>query len=163
MWDFLEKMDKNLLYDYVGTLTGKIRRLRIEEKTDNSFEEQYRQDEKIKNRAYYLIWFVYYYVLECKTLEQALGYADEDTLKTFHLNNFFNKKQPAIYLGIDKDICLWYITDITIVLEILYNRYGFFEQLDCFIRHTNKNRQKKCIEAKERYLKIYKKKEETKC
>jgi hypothetical protein len=67
---------------------------------------------------------------------------------------FFSNSQPAIYLGIDSEIRLWYTSDIVIVLEILYNRYGFFEQIDCFIKHTAKYRRRKAIEAKERYLEM---------
>ena len=42
-------------------------------------------------------------------------------------------------------------SDMSIILEILYKRLGFWEQLDCFIEHTKGCRRTRCIEVKEKY------------
>lgn len=147
MWDFLDKENYNLLYTYADVLIGKKKNL-----------VWYSKDkEDVKNNAYYLIWFVYFYVLNCKTLEQALAQKEHGAIfKKYHLSPFLNN--CVLYVGGGERTQPFYLeTDIPIILEILYNRYDYLEQLVCFSNHTVKMRRKKCLETIELYKQYYNK------
>lgn len=158
MWEYLDVMDKNLLYIYARVLAGEGSCLRL---THNANSDEVTttaaQDEEIRKKFYYLIWFVFRYVLGCETLEQALAYSNdeyEQLLEKFALDRLFSerkKDERRLYIGVNKDVSFYRIDDMRIILEILYNRYNLWEQLDCFIRNTKNMRQKRCIEAKARY------------
>lgn len=148
-WDFLEVFDGNRLYYYVGTAKPHF--------SDN------------KN-VYYIMWFIYRYVLECKTFEEALQYANLETIRRFKLSRAFSKDasgntEAELYLGNDRfgkvSLCVGRKhlnsdkTSIYIktVLEILYNRYNFLEQLECYIRNfstlkSSSRQPKSVVEAK---------------
>jgi len=150
MWDFLDKMDKNLLYRYMTLLSGKKGYLYATDKCNVSKEWQ---QEQRKQTACYLIWFTYRYILKCKTLQETVPYQNKETLKKFKLLSFFQNE--AIFLCND-EICFRKVEDVSILLEIMYNKYDLWEQFDCFIRNTDGIRKKRCIEAKEKYQEIYK-------
>lgn len=137
MWEFLDTMDKNLLYSYAQVLSGKKKQIQMHlPKAQREYMtelDEIRITEEYRNRAYYLIWFVYRYVLGCKTLEETKPYANEETLKKYRLLSYI--LHNSLYVGVDKEICFRKAEDIDIILEILYNRYDFFEQMECFIRH----------------------------
>ena len=147
MWKFLDEMDMNLLYDYADILAEEKTNLDLH--TDNSAQR--------RNKAYYIIYFVYRYVLGCETLEEALKHANEQTLRQFRLKHFLD--HFYIYVGVDGDeqnkLTFYKTSDISIILEILYNRYDFWEQLDCFYRNTERTRKKQCDEAIKRLKQIY--------
>lgn len=155
MWDYLDDIDKNLLYIYAAVLAGEGKYMRLSHNTEAETDTA-EQDEEVKKKHFYLVWFVFRYVLGCETLEQALAFSDDEykaLLNKFKLNCIidFHKGKQKLYIGINKDIPLYRIEDMRIILEILYNRYNLWEQLDCFIRNTKNMRQKRCIEVKERY------------
>lgn len=156
MWDYLDKMDKNLLYEYATVLTGRKKSMQWFNRTEGemSEDEQRRREVEGRSNSLYLIWFVYRYVLGCDTLEKALSCNLEEVLTKYRLRILIEHK--LLYLGIDKDIPLWKDEDVRIILMILYNRLGFWEQLDCFIENAGTGnriniRQKRCMEAKRRY------------
>ena len=156
MWDYLDKMDKNLLYDYTAVLTGQKKRMQWFNRTEGEMteDEQRRREAEERSNSLYLIWFVYRYILGCNTLEEALSYNAEEVLTKYRLKMLMEQK--FLYLGIDRDIPLWKEEDIRIILTILYNRLDFWEQLDCFIQNAGTGnriniRQKRCMEAKRRY------------
>ena len=172
MWDYLDKMDKNLLYMYVSLLTGEQKQLHLfsrseEELTEN---EVHKREAQAKNNGFYMVWFVYRYVLQCETLEEALALPANEVIEKYGLKSFISSvslkqaksRHAKLYVGIDKDIPLWKEEDMAIVLEILYKRLNFWEQLDCFIERAGAEgkkmnvRQKRCLEAKERYKAILK-------
>lgn len=157
MWEFLEKMDKNLLYSYAQVISGEKKQLQASKssKADITEADEIKMAEKSRNRAYYLIWFVYRYVLKCKTLNETKPYANEETLKKYHLNSYIIHN--CLYIGINKEICFRKAEDIIIILEILYNRYGFFEQMECFIRNTKNVRQNRCKQVKKKYEEMFEK------
>lgn len=154
-WDFLDVFDKNLLYEYAQVLTGRKKQIRFMSQNVITEYEEMEQAEKKKKKAYYLIWFVYRYILRCKTLDEAMQYANTETLTKFRLSSYVLNATIYIGNGLDKELCFRKIEDIEMILEILYNRYDFFEQLDCFQRHTIKYRQKKCLSVIEKYQEIY--------
>lgn len=144
MWDFLDKTNHNLLYEYADVIAGTKTYL-VLHSTD---------EEAKKEKAYYIINFVYRYVLQCTTLEEALYYIDEDTLIRYHIKPFLDNKY--LYVGAGETKRTFYkSSDMSMILEILYNRYDFWEQLDCFCRGTKNPRRKRCLEAIEVYRKIY--------
>lgn len=144
MWGYLDKMDKNLLYSYAQVLAGERKELHIIRS-----ESDIEQAERKRKMTYYLTWFVYRYILECNTLEKALEYASEETLKKYKLYSYII--HGNIYIGVDKEVCIRKPEDIGIVLEILYKRYDLFKQLKCYIRHTKGIRKKRCEAVLERY------------
>ena len=172
-WEYLDKIDKNLLYTYAKGLTkeNQIKLSRqlfdITNQTDNDLLENknYYIAEKWKEVAYYLMWFVFRYVLKCETYEQAEQCVTKELLDKYNLLYLFEKRRfyigvygiNEIYLNIaDEDL-----EDVKVVLEILYNRYEFFEQLECFIRHGTKTNSckpkynvKKCKKAITNYSEI---------
>lgn len=171
-WDYLDEIDFNLLYSYADVIKGKGKQIHltcnnIEKKSDSyDFRDKEFANIRIaiarKRRAYYLIWFIYRYVLNCKTYEEAKPYMNKETLSKYRIESYVRNH---IYLGADEDnhplpnginisfikIKLQQIEDIEIILDILYNRYDFFEQFECFIRHTENSRKKRAIEALEYY------------
>lgn len=163
-WDYLDEMDKNLLYIYAKALTGKNSRTSFSqlhtalnsEKNASEEVKEFEAAEASKKQAFYIIWFVYRYVLGCDTLEKALMYTSEDFLKEYKLYSFLKKRK--IYIGIYgmNEVYLYNCKngDLEIILDILYNRYNFFEQLECFIRHTEgtaKTTRARCIKALKEY------------
>lgn len=167
MWEYLDKMDKNLLYMYASLLSKQQKQLHIfnrseEELTD---EEIHRREAQTRNNGFYLVWFVYRYVLNCQTLEEALAMPASEVIEKYGLKHFVyspQAKYAKLYIGIDKDIPLWKESDMAIVLEILYKRLGFWEQLDLFVERAGSPsgklnvRQKRCLEAKQRYMTLLK-------
>lgn len=143
MWDFLDVEDMNLLYTYAEVLFGKRKQIQSAKGESENLEKK-------RKRAYYLIWFVYRYLLRCDTLEKAMHYADNETLYKYKLHTYF--QHLSLYIGDSQNICMRKTEDIGIALEILYNRYNYIEQYDCFIRHTRQVRQSRCIAAKQEYL-----------
>lgn len=152
MWNYLDVMDKNLLYSYSHVMSGHIKQICSSKavKDDLTEEEKLQIMEQSKNRAYYLIWFVYRYVLQCATLEEALKYANKETLKKYRLLSYI--QNSCIYLGMNGEIPFRNPEDIEIILEILYNRYLLFGQLECFMKHTDKIRRSRCNDLYKQYM-----------
>lgn len=149
MWDYLDKMNHNLLYKYADVISGKRRHFH---NTDSEKDASFNAEEKKKN-ACYLIWFVYRYILQCKTLEETVPYQNEEILKKYKLTSFFIN--DAIFICNDDIHFRKKTEDIAIILEILYGRYTLWEQFDCFIRNTAGIRQTRCKKAKEKYWNMY--------
>lgn len=149
MWDYLDKMNHNLLYKYAAVLSGKRRHFKI---ADGEKDVSVNAEEKKKN-ACYLIWFVYRYILQCRTLEETIPYQNEEILKKYKLSSYF--VNDAVFICNDEIHLRKKSGDIAIILEILYGRYTLWEQFDCFIRNTKGIRQKRCIKAKEKYWNMY--------
>lgn len=144
MWTFLDKMNYNILYEYADVIAGTKSNLDL-----HSTDEDERQ-----KKAYYIINFVYKYVLNCETLEEALSCTSDDLLKKYHLKHFLD--HYYLYVGIGEYKRPFYRTsDMAMILEILYNRYDFWEQLDCFCRNTKNLRKRRCLEAIELYKVMY--------
>lgn len=180
LWHFLDVPNMNLLYKYADVLSGNqcyliLKTSQTNKKSANNAEAQ--NQEKLKSyilqrtnlkeysnkitteqreAVYYLIWFVYYYVLECKTLEQALLQDHADVLRQWDLYKFICNK----YIFLGGDICilpLYREEDFEIILEILYNRYSAIEQFECYLRHfgdKNDKRTNICRQAIEMYKSI---------
>lgn len=140
VWDYLDKMDKNLLYLYASMIAKgrQNQKLFPPSNTGNAERDELLDAENRRKTAFYLVWFVYRWVLGCETLEQATKYANEETLKRYKLISLFRHNLRRIYVGIYgiNEIYLYNYKkgDLDIVLEILYNRYDFLEQLECYIR-----------------------------
>lgn len=166
LWSYLDHFNPNLLYKYADVLCGNAASIwwNIDKESDtleaeteemlnrlvpNSFEGNM----KLRENVYYLIWFVYYYVLECSTLEEALLQNHRDVFHKFHLYTYL--KHRNIFLGGSRSIVfLSREKDIPIILEILYNRYSSIEQFECFVRYYNKKNDKRttlCRQAIELY------------
>lgn len=148
MWDYLDKMNHNLLYKYADVLSEKKRHFYNK---DSEKDISVNAEEKKKNVCY-LIWFVYRYILQCRTLEETIPYQNQEILKKYHLHSLI--KHESVFIC-NSEICFRKPEDIAIILEILYGRYTLWEQFDCFIRNTKGVRQKRCIVAKEKYWNIY--------
>ena len=147
-WDFLDEMNYNLLYTYASKLTrnGYNHLYYAPNYTGSRDKDELLDAEAKRNSAYYLIWFVYRYMLKCETLEEALKYATPDILEKYKLAILFNHNQCKIYIGAYglNEVYLhnYKNSDIGIVLEILYNRYDYFEQLECFINKADERSKK---------------------
>ena len=146
-WSFLDKVDKNLLYLYARDLLRDSRTpifLQLYTYTTQEVADEERCDlmnaEARRKNAYYIIWFVFRYVLGCDTLEKALQCATQETMDTYMLTSLLHKRH--IYIGVYgiNEVYLYKHkegeNDLHIVLDILYHRYDFFEQLECFIQRT---------------------------
>lgn len=157
-WNFLDTVDFNTLYNYAEVLKGNGKQIHSScnflEQDDDICEKEIREIRKNmerKKRAWYLIWIAYRYILNCPDLESARPYMNKETLDMLYLKPHIK----AIYLGVDDENLvlpsgiilslrkIWCRNDedIEIILEILYNRYNFYEQFECFIRHTKATRQ----------------------
>lgn len=165
MWDFLDKMDKNLLYLYASKLTknGRNQSFYTPSNTGDAERDELLDAEAKRKSAFYLIWFVYRWVLGCENLEQAERYANAETLRKFKLSPLFGHNQKRIFIGIYgiNEIYLYDYKhgDLNIVLEILYNRYDLIEQLECYIRRTQGTSRKnrfRCVKVLEETLEMMK-------
>ncbi|MBR0542356.1 MAG: hypothetical protein IJK26_09150 [Clostridia bacterium] len=137
-WDFLDEWKPNLLYQYAEGSSQKYNHTAYLTTSQN---------------AYYLIWFVYRYVLECETLEAALQYANLKTLNDYSLLRVFRARaeleNSLIVFGNPQFGLLEFgsaksqkeageakiVKCLCLVLEILYNRYNYLEQLECCVKH----------------------------
>ena len=150
-WSYLDRMDKNFLYVYANSIINNGAKYHyMKYPSVKEYEGRADYDELIKSEkrkaAWYILWFVFRYVLECETLEDAFKRANKETLKAFKLNSLF--EHGYIYIGLlDDDLTVYFYKmeeiEIKIVLEIIYKRYDFFEQIECYIRqteNTNKGR-----------------------
>ncbi len=130
-WDFLDEFDSNLLYNCAGS-------------KKYTFADT--------NEVYYYIWFLYRYVLGCETLEQALQYATAKTMKELDIGRCFITKahqKSTLVLGNEAfgtlvlcthDVGKKPVTFLKIVLEILYKRYNYLEQIECYIKYFGENK-----------------------
>ena len=172
-WDFLDEMDYNLLYSYAEVLGGKIKQIHttcnnIATEAGDIREKEIAEVKLLqsrKKRALYLIWIVYRYILRCETYQDTIPYQNKETLSRFRIESYVRNH---IYLGADKESeilpsglvltfpKIWFrdVGDISIILEILYNRYDFFDQFRCFIRNTNNLRKSRATEAFKTYINI---------
>lgn len=141
MWDFLDTINYNVLlkyeYDLATDRLHKTRRKPIAQVVNTNEEEERSLSER--NDTFYIIWFVYYHVLECKTLSEASGLDHLSIFTDFGLMRFIDHlstERAKLYVGYGE--YKYYFTttkDIDTILEILYNRYNYKEQLDCIARH----------------------------
>ncbi len=171
-WSFLDEMDKNLLYFYAkglnsDTSTVHFQNFNVPPVGITSEQEEILDAEQRRKTAFYIIWFVFRYVLGCETLEQAEALATEEIMQKYKLVSFLHKRR--IYIGVYgiNEIYLYKYNegDLNIVLEILYNRYDFFEQLECYIRRTegtSRTTRSRCIKTYEQCLELIKGKAEYK-
>ena len=169
IWDFLDKMDKNLLYTYTSKLTngGHSRGYYIPSTTGNAECDELFDAEAKRKLAYYLIWFVYRYVLNCKTYEESLKYANLDVLKRYKLMPLFtNHPRPYVYVGMYGIKTKYFRSpeqDIKSILYILYNRCDYIEQIEVYINNTPSDqlskigRGKKLLKESIRLMESYKK------
>jgi len=124
MWKYLEQTNKNLLYEYARVLSNARADMR------------YDSDEDKRNKeCFYLFWFVYRYVLGCKTLREALEHVDKDTLVKYKLFSMLHHRYLFVGHGENK-MPFSKVEDVVAILEILYNKYTFFEQMECFCRNA---------------------------
>lgn len=155
-WTFLDEINKNFLYVYTRGLAKKGSEIHYQgiysvEKGEFKERDEFINAEAKKKTALYIIWFVFRYVLKCKTLKETEQFANEEILRKFKLLSLFINRY--IYIGIYgiNEIYLYkYNDDLGIVLEILYNRYDFFEQLKCFARRTEGTKRltrNRCLKA----------------
>ncbi len=143
-WEYLNQMDSNLLYLYAKGLSKKGTQshfMELYSPVDSGDEERNEFERAIlkKKTALYILWFVFRYVLECETLEQAEQMATIETMDKYKLGSLFQGKY--IFFGIcgtEYEVRLWKKDELElkIVLEILYNQYNFFEQLECYAKRT---------------------------
>lgn len=131
-WDYLDEFNGNFLYRYFGSAKS-IRQIDVSEEKD----------------IYYYIWFFFRYVLQCETYEQALQYTDLESIKKYGIARFFYRqtggKQVRLTIGneVFGELRLYewtiqragVVMYLQIVLDILYNRYNYLEQIECYIRH----------------------------
>lgn len=143
-WDFLDVMDKNLLYEYAKVMSGQKKQLHMDDHSEkeDSYYEDIRRLEQRRKTAYYLIWFVFRYLLGCKTYEETIPYQTKEILQKYKVFSYI--KNDYIYIDADGKITLHKLEDICIALEIIYHRYGLFEQMECYIRNTKKHRRTVC-------------------
>jgi hypothetical protein len=177
LWSFLDESNMNLLRKYADVLAGNNSKLvlkTISHSTNQSEadkenqaslkshiykliklkEKKHKITHEQKEQVYYLFWFVYYYVLECKTLEQALEQDHHKVLEDWKLQKYIINQ----YIFLGNDICLISLNrdkDIAVILEILYNRYNAYEQFDCYLRHFGDINDKRTAICKE-VLSLYK-------
>lgn len=168
-WDFLDEFNGNALYFYAnGASSG-----------DNSLRFYNAAPEEAKKTMFYLFWFVFRYVLGCKTYEEAVTKADYQTLCKYNLIGFVQKNRSDYikdtkklgYIGIEDVGVLplsvsWfgakntgkYKLQIVVesILQILYNRYNILEQIECFARcndeqtkETNRHKSTRYVQAME--------------
>lgn len=171
-WDFLDEMNKNLLYTYASKFTkaGYNRGLYVPSNTGDCEVDEMLDAEEKRKSAYYLIWFVYRYVLKCRTFVEAEKYATPEILDKYKLTALFRPNQKRIYLGVYglNEIYLYNYknNDIGTILEILYNRYDYFEQLECFIRRAGESSKKsrvRCIKAMKQTLEMIENEPKCRC
>ncbi len=141
MWDFLDTLNYNVLLKYEYDLaTDRYRKPRtplIQTFQTDAEAENYALTER--NNTLYIIWFVYYHVLECKTLSDTSELNHLSIFKDFGLMRFIDHlstERAKLYVGYG-DYKYYFTTtkDIDTILEILYNRYSYKEQLNCVARH----------------------------
>lgn len=162
-WNFLDEMNHNLLYIYASKLTkvGHNQGFFVPNYTGDSDVDDILDAEAKRKSAYYLIWFVYRYALKCETLEEAEKYATPEVLEKYKLTALFSYNQRRIFIGVYglNEVYLYNYknSDIGVILEILYNRYDFFEQLECFLRRAgdvSKKNRVRCEKAMKQALEM---------
>lgn len=131
-WKILDIINKELIYSYAFILNGK-------KGTYEHIEEEMLKENPVvkRDRAFYIIWFVFYYVLGARTYEEAIKLATPELLKEYKLTTFLtniNGKCDA-FLGLKLMIRA---EDIDILLECMYERYNLGDCIRCYIRRMEK-------------------------
>lgn len=157
MWEYLDRLDLNLLYRYAQIVSGEASYLREPNKSTSSTEDKNTNSDRCQ-KGFYLFWFVFRYILKCETLEQALEYANEETLRKYCLLGYVKTRNAVMYIGLEnnKDVHFSKVEDTKIILEILYHRYSLLEQLLCYARHTTGCRRTRSIEAARKHIQTIK-------
>lgn len=147
-WNFLDEWNPNLLYQYAK---------------HHHVPNETCQLTGSTSETYYLIWFVYRYVLECRTYEEALKYADEKIFSKYGISDslFYRgyemaegKKERLLSIGSEEFGTItikvsersFYQSNnksriqntIEFLLDIIYHRYNYLEQIECYIKHFSK-------------------------
>ena len=153
-WLYLDHMNKNFLYVYANVLAGKNKTMHLDFRyeADEKIKDPVR-DEDRRNNLYYMIWFAYRYVLGCKTLEETEPYQNAETLKRFKVYSHLLNKN--LYIGgVSERVYFHKVEDIRMILEILYNRYSMEEQMECYIRNTERRRRATCVKMYNKYMEL---------
>lgn len=182
LWRFLDEKNMNLLRKYADVIAGNNQRLVLKTIANTAIQSEAEKENQAslnshicklihlkerkhkitpeqKEQVYYLFWFVYYYILGCKTLEQALEQDHQTVLEEWKLQKYISNQ----YIFLGGDVCIIPLSrnvDVEIILEILYNRYDTYEQLNCYLRHfgnVNDKRTARCKEAIIMYDRIQRK------
>lgn len=142
MWEFLDTLNHNLLlkYEYDIALNRFTKARRRPDAP--SFCNDDNKEENVlieRNNILYIIWFVYYYVLECKTFSEASELNHLSIFADFGLLRYIDHvstERAKLFVGYGEyKFYFTSIKDIDTIIEILYNRYNYKEQLECIARH----------------------------
>lgn len=149
-WSYLEQFNGDLLYAFASRFDVASDEGGKHTKSLQFSCDEMREDD-ISHTTYYLIYFVYKFVLGCNTLDEAMKYANVETFRKYNLTGFFGKNL-AITLGNEAfgtvELSLriagsemngdtkMFSGYVATILEIVYCKYNYLEQLDCFIRHN---------------------------
>lgn len=147
MWDFLDTLNFNVLlkyeYDIATNRSNKPRKTLYQTHANEAEKEEY--DISECNNAYYIIWFVYYYVLNLKTYSEAACIDHLAVFKSYGLLRYvdhLSNERAKLYVGYgDNKYYFTSIKDIDTIIEILYNRYSYKEQLECVARRLREREQ----------------------
>lgn len=128
-WHYLDKMHKNLLYVYADCLSSKKDKMIVCSKADTDAD-----DEEKAMRIYFIIWFVFRYCMNCRTLEEAMSCDKQTVLEKYRLKPFFTGRN--LYIGtIEHRVTIYEPDDVNLIIEILYKRLNAIEQLKCYLKH----------------------------
>lgn len=89
----MDVFDKGLLYEYGMNISGVTTRLRPD----------YCRLVEWKDVGWYLTWIVFRYCLGCATYEEALPFATADTMETYCLTKFYERR-GRMYIGLGRDV-----------------------------------------------------------
>ena len=140
-YSFLDEFNGNYLYEYAFILHGA-------RKNFEAPEEQFSK----RNKAFYIIWFVYKYLLNCNSAEEAYAYCNEETKKKYKLTAFFCNEW--IFIGNNIFFHTKRYTEIKTVIDILYKKASYSEMIRLYIMNLPANNVKLLDKLKEQYMKF---------
>lgn len=148
-WHYLDKMHKNLLYVYADCLSNEKEKMIV-----CSSSDAYADDEEKATRIYFIIWFVFRYCLNCKTLDEAMSCNKQKVLEDYRLKPFFTGRN--LYIGtVEHRITIYDTEDVNLIIEILYKRLNAIEQLELYVKYMkNKPLKTRSAFIAEKYIRF---------
>lgn len=132
-WRYLDTIHKNLLYVYADCISSGKNKMIVCSPADVEAN-----DEEKTIRIYFIIWFVFRYCMNCKTLEEAMKCDKQKVLEKYRLKPFFTGRN--LYIGTaEHRMTIYETSDVDLVIEILYKRLNAIEQLECYVKHMKDN------------------------
>lgn len=152
MWEYLDIINYNLLYEYADAVINNNKYIGTGLSIPNPYVETESRQDILRKNSYYLLNFIFRYIAGCKTLDECLDFIKCDEYENFSNKYFTEKLAGYIYIGTDDYFIKPDAGNISCIMEIIYKKADFMEQLKIYsskgiITASKRNKLEKLIKV----------------